>query len=70
MVRAVAQETRSLVFDITLSNLKDHFSDNASMRGAMFMAFKCAKHYGPSIIYIDEVELSMPKKGAKKDEKK
>jgi len=40
------------------------------MRGAMFMAFKCAKHYGPSIIYIDEVELSMPKKGAKKDEKK
>jgi len=34
------------------------------------MAFKCAKEYGPSIIYIDEVEKSMPKKGAKKMEKK
>jgi len=33
------------------------------------MAFKCAKEYGPSIIYIDEVEKSMPKKGAKKMEK-
>ena len=34
------------------------------------MAFKCAKFYGPAIIYMDEIEKSFPKKGAKKAEKK
>ena len=33
------------------------------------MAFKCAKNFGPAIIYIDELEKSYPKKKAKKVEK-
>ena len=69
MVRAVAHETRSLVFDITLSNLKEKFPTLNERRGAIFMSMKCAKNYGPAIIYIDELEKSFPKKGAKKDEK-
>ena len=71
MVRAIASETRAIVFDLTLDNLKRNLSEDlSSVKGSIFMAFKCAKEYGPAIIYIDEVEKSMPKKGAKKMEKK
>lgn len=31
------------------------------------MAFKCAKTYGPAIIYFDNIELAFPRKMAKKE---
>jgi len=64
MVRAIAHETRSLVFDLTPEFLFEKFDKN-TIRKIMYMAFKCAIHYQPAIIYIDQLDRVYPKKGNK-----
>ena len=31
------------------------------------MVFKCAKVYGPSVIYFDNIESAFPRKGGKRE---
>ena len=72
VVRAIATETKSLVFDISPSNIEGKFSDNKDTTAKMIaMVFVVAKEYMPSVIYIDEAEKIWPaKKKKKKGQKK
>jgi hypothetical protein len=40
------------VFEIS-QDILDQLKEKKQIRKAIFMAFTCAKIYGPSIIYID-----------------
>jgi len=41
-----------LVFEIS-HDILDQLNDKKKVKKAIYMAFTCAKYYGPSIIYID-----------------
>lgn len=46
--------------------LGDNWVDKSTISKIMFIIFKVAKEFQPSVIYIDELEHFMPKKGVKK----
>lgn len=75
MVRAIATETKSMVFDMSPMNIDGKFNDNrASTERMIAMVFVVAKEYQPAIVYIDEVDKIWPakkkaKRGAKKAKK-
>jgi ATP-dependent 26S proteasome regulatory subunit len=67
VVRAIASETKSMVFDMSPMNIEGKFADNrASTERMIAMVFVVAKEYQPSIIYIDEAEKVWPNKAKKK----
>jgi SpoVK/Ycf46/Vps4 family AAA+-type ATPase len=72
MVRAIATETKSIVFDLSPVQTAHLYGVNRGDSDKMVaLVMKCAKAYQPSIIYIDEVEKIWPakKKKAKKGQK-
>ena len=72
MVRAIATETKSVVFDLSPVQTAHLYGVNRGDSDKMVaLVMKCAKAYQPSIIYIDEVEKIWPakKKKAKKGQK-
>ena len=75
VVRAIATETKSVVFDLSPSNIEGKFHTNkAQCETLVAMVMVCAKEYQPSLIYIDEAEKVWPankkkKKGQKKAKK-
>lgn len=67
MVRAVASETKAVVFDLSPASIIDKYIGNrADSDKLVAMVFKAAKAYQPSVIYIDEVEKIWPAKKKKK----
>lgn len=72
VVRAIAYETKSIVFDLSPCNIDGQFAANrADTEKMIAMVMVCAKEYQPSIIYIDEAEKVWPaKKKKKKGQKK
>jgi SpoVK/Ycf46/Vps4 family AAA+-type ATPase len=69
MVRAVATETRSILFDLSPNTIKDVYNtDKKETEKLIALTMIAAKKYGPSIIYIDECEKVFP--GKKKKGKK
>ena len=76
VVRAIATETRSVVFDLSPLSIEGCFvQDKKDSDKMVAMVMTAAKEYAPSIIYIDEVEKvwaakKKKKKGAKKASKK
>lgn len=69
VVRSIAHETKSMVFDLSPMNIDGKFADNrASTEKMIAMVFVVAKEYMPSLIYIDEAEKiwSGKKKGKKR----
>jgi len=76
MVRAIAHETKSMVFDLSPMNIDSKFNANkAECEKLVAMVFVVAKEYQPALIYIDEAEKIWPakkkkKKGQKKTSKK
>lgn len=72
VVRAIASETKSMVFDISPMNIDMKFNDSRQTTEKMIaMVFVVAKEYMPSLIYIDEAEKIWPaKKKKKKGQKK
>jgi len=72
MVRAIASETRSIVFDLSpVATLGKYAAGKPETDKMVAMVMKAAKGYQPSIIYIDECERVWPakKKGKKKGKK-
>jgi AAA+ superfamily predicted ATPase len=68
VVRAIAAETKSVVFDLSPINL---LGDPPKFPGKeaeklVAMTFWVAKEFEPSIIYIDEAEKVWPAKKKKK----
>jgi len=66
-VRAIASETKSLVFDLSPINL---LGDPPKFPGKdsdklIAMTFVVAKEYQPALIYIDEAEKVWPAKKKK-----
>ena len=74
VVRAIASETRSVVFDISPLSIEGVFcNDRKDSEKMVAMVMIAAKEYAPSLIYIDECEKVWPakaKKGKKKGGKK
>jgi IQ and AAA domain-containing protein len=74
MVRAIATETRSIMYDLSPNTIKDVYNaDKKDAEKLVALTMMAAKKYGPSIIYIDECEKVFPgkkKKGKKKGAKK
>ena len=76
MVRAIATETRSVVFDLSPLSIEGCYNQDSKDSDKMVaMVMNAAKEYAPSLIYIDECEKVMPakkkkKKGQKKASKK
>jgi len=72
IVKAIAHETKSMVFDLSPMNIDQRFHDNKASTDKMIaMVFVVAKEYQPSLIYIDEAEKIWPaKKKKKKGQKK
>ena len=62
VVRAIATETRSVVFDLSPISIENcYVSDKRDSDKMIAMVMIAAKEYAPSIIYIDEVEKVKPK---------
>ena len=72
VVRAIASETRSVVFDMSPLSIEGVFSsDRKDSEKMVAMVMMAAKEYAPSLIYIDECEKIWPaKKKKKKGQKK
>ena len=72
VVRAIAKETRSVVFDLSPLSIEGCYStDNKESDKMVAMVMSAAKEYAPSLIYIDECEKVWPaKKKKKKGQKK
>jgi IQ and AAA domain-containing protein len=72
VVRAIASETKSVVFDMSPQNIHGHFAASKAETDKMIaMVFVVAKEFEPSIVYIDEAEKVWPaKKKKKKGQKK
>ena len=72
IVRAIATETKSIVFDLSPCNIDGQFNaSKADTEKMIAMVMVCAKEYQPSLIYIDEAEKIWPaKKKKKKGQKK
>ena len=70
VVRAIASETRSVVFDLSPLSIDGVFAqDKKDSEKMVAMVMTAAKEYAPSLIYIDECEKIWPakkKKGGKK----
>jgi len=67
VVQAVAEETRSVVFDLSPNNIIDTYTESrASSEKMVAMSFWAAREYQPSVIYIDECEKVWPAKKKKK----
>jgi IQ and AAA domain-containing protein len=67
VVRAIASETKSMVFDLSPMNIDMKFNDSRQTTEKMVaMVFVVAKEYMPSVIYIDEAEKIWPAKKKKK----
>ena len=67
VVRAVATETRSVVFDLSPLSIEGVFAqDRRDSEKMVAMVMTAAKEYAPSIIYIDECEKVWPGKKKKK----
>ena len=70
IVRSIATETRSVIFDISPLNIEGVFNgDRKDSEKMIAMVMIAAKEYAPSIIYIDEVEKVWPAKRKKKKKK-
>jgi len=72
VVRAIASETRSVVFDLSPLSIESVFAnDKKETEKMVAMVMVAAKEYAPSLIYIDEVDKVWPaKKKKKKGQKK
>lgn len=67
VVKAIAHETKSVVFDLSPMNIDGKFAENkASTDKMLAMVFRVAEEYQPSLIYIDEAEKVWPAKKKKK----
>ena len=72
VVRAIASETRSVIFDLSPVSIEGVFAnDRKDSEKMVAMVMTAAKEYAPSLIYIDECEKIWPaKKKKKKGQKK
>lgn len=72
VVRAIAHETKSLLFDLSPENIDGKWNANkADCEKMIAMVMVAAKEFMPSVIYIDEAEKLWPaKKKKKKGQKK
>lgn len=72
MVRSILTETRSILFDMSPVAINGIYNeDRKAAEKLVALVMVTAAKYGPSIIYIDEVEKVFPgKKKKKKGEKK
>jgi len=67
VVRAIATETRSVVFDLSPLSIEGLYVEDKKASDKMIALVMCAaKEYAPSLIYIDEVEKVWPAKQKKK----
>ena len=67
VVRAIATETRSVVFDISPMSIEGIYNEDRKASEKMIaMVLTAAKEYSPAIIYIDECEKVWPAKKKKK----
>ena len=62
VVRAVATETNSVVFDLSPLNIESVYYGSDGTKQLVATAFIVAREYQPSLIYIDECEKVWPKK--------
>lgn len=72
VVRACVYETNSILFDMSPINIDGQYSGKKEEEKMVASVMVVAKHYQPSIIYIDEAHRVWPakKKGKKKGAKK
>jgi len=67
VVRAIATETRSVVFDLSPISIEGCFTQDKKDSDKMVaMVMVAAKEYAPSLLYIDECEKVWPAKKKKK----
>ena len=60
MVRALANECDAMVLDISPMNLEGKYMDRQGTNKMLYMVFTCAKHFQPSIILMNDLELVLP----------
>jgi len=70
MVRAIATETNSLLFDLSPLAIEGRYTGKKEEEKLVASVMIVAKEYQPSIIYIDEAEKVWPGKAGKKKKKK
>ncbi|KAI8929927.1 hypothetical protein BC831DRAFT_441619 [Entophlyctis helioformis] len=67
LVRAIASEIGAQIFNLSPRNTASQYSGKANVTKMVHMVFKVAKAQGPSIIFIDNVEMVFAKKVPKDD---
>jgi AAA+ superfamily predicted ATPase len=71
VVRAIAAETKSLVFDLSPTAIHGQYACGKPETDKMIaMTMKAAKEFAPSIIYLDEAEKIFPAKKKRKEERR
>lgn len=71
VVQAIAEETRSVVFDLSPANIIDAYAESRSTSEKMVaLSMVAAKEFQPSIIYIDQCDKVWAAKKKKKGQKK
>lgn len=68
MVRACVHETNSTLFDLSCYTIEGKFAERKGEEKLVALTMFTAKHYQPSIVYIDDCHRTWPakKKGKKK----
>lgn len=55
-IRALATECNAMLIDLTPSNIPGRIGDKAGIGKTFYMAFSVAKHFHPSIVFMDEID--------------
>ena len=55
-IRALQQQTNSLVFDLTPDYVKQRYSEKSELTKLIWSVIICAKEYQPAIIMIDDFQ--------------
>ncbi|KAI8910375.1 P-loop containing nucleoside triphosphate hydrolase protein, partial [Gorgonomyces haynaldii] len=67
LIRAIASEMGAQIFNLSPRNSAGQFVGKSNVSKMVHMVFKVARNQGPSIIYIDGIEMVFAKKVPKDD---
>jgi SpoVK/Ycf46/Vps4 family AAA+-type ATPase len=66
LAHALVKETKSIFLDFSPEIIAENVADKNAIAKLVYIVFKIAREFQPSIIYIDEIEHFFPKKNVKK----
>jgi AAA+ superfamily predicted ATPase len=62
LTRALQNETRALLFDLSPNNVKREYTEKAELTKLTWSVIICAKHFQPAIVLVEDFETIFPGK--------